>query len=121
MNIAFLAPGVLQRFGGGITDISHANYLIPAHDRKPKQGQNTIMRIILNKFATESQRPQRYDSRGKLLIYTAKVSAPLSLCGLWDKYFATEAQRTQRGRKYHISSPLCLCGFTRISNFPRVG
>ncbi len=32
MNIAFLAPGFLQRLGGGITDVSHAKYSIPAHD-----------------------------------------------------------------------------------------
>ena len=43
MNIAFLAPEFLQRLGGGITYVSHANYLIPAHDRKTEQrtGTNT--------------------------------------------------------------------------------
>ncbi len=37
MNIAFMAPGFLQRMGGGTTDISHANYLNLAHDRKTEQ------------------------------------------------------------------------------------
>ena len=37
MNIAFIAPEFLHELGGGTTYVSHANYLIPAHNRKTKQ------------------------------------------------------------------------------------
>jgi hypothetical protein len=42
MNISFRAPEFLHELGGGTTDILHANYLIPAHDRKTKQQKAQI-------------------------------------------------------------------------------
>jgi hypothetical protein len=66
MNIAFLAPGFLQRVGYGITYLSRADYLIPVHDRKTEQQKtqkkpqmSVLLTLSVNNISTAlGLRPQ---------------------------------------------------------------
>jgi hypothetical protein len=47
MNIAFLAPGILQKEGGGTADISHTNYLIPGAELMMEQQKEPQISVLL--------------------------------------------------------------------------
>ncbi len=86
MNIAFLAPGFLQRMGGGITYLSHANYLILTHDRKTEQPTK-------QRTDTNSKRTHATGVGFEFVVSSLLIPIKYSIPGAYGK---TKQQNTQK-------------------------
>jgi hypothetical protein len=59
MNIAFLAPGILQKEGGGTADMSHTNYLIPGAELMTEQQEKPQMNADERRLIILVQHPRK--------------------------------------------------------------
>ncbi len=109
MNIAFMAPGFSQMVGGITTNISHAKYSIPAHDRKTKQQKS-------------QKKPQINADERRIIITTHRKERkveqdPLNFCN--EKHPRNRTRMTRIARIFTDTVNPCVSASSAQSVFYR--